>query len=228
MILSGALANSVAVLLGGLAGIFLKKGIPDRFGDLIMNGVGLFTIAVGASFFLKSRNIMVVILSIVFGAIIGEWIDIEKRLEDFGGGLQKRLKESNPDKFIEGFMAATLMYCVGSMAIMGALQSGLSNNHEILYAKSVMDGIIALILSSTFGIGVAFSSIPIFIYEGGITLLASFVAPYIENAVVDEMTGVGGILLIGLALTVLDIKKMKVSNLLPALLLPIAIMLFYK
>ena len=228
MILVGAIANSVAVLFGGLIGFFFKKGIPDRFGNLIMNGLGLFTIALGISFFLKSQNMIIVVLSIVMGSILGEWLDIDKRLEVFGDNLQKRSRQTNADGFSKGFVTASLMFCVGSMAIMGSLQSGLLSNHEILYTKSIIDGISALILSSAFGIGVVFSAIPLFIYQGSIVLLASFISPYINNAVVNEMTAVGGILLIGLSFMILDIKKIKVSNMVPAILVPVVIMLLYK
>ena len=228
MILLGVIVNSVAVLFGGLSGLILKNGIPARFGDLIMNGLGLFTLAVGTSFFLKSENIMIVILSIVIGCILGEWLNIDKRLEDLGNSVKERSNKTSADKFSKGFVTATLMFCVGSMAIMGSLQSGLLNNHEILYTKSIMDGITALILGSAFGVGVAFSVLPLFLYQGSIVLLASFISPYLSNSVINEMTAVGGILLIGLALVVLDIRKIKVANMLPALLVPIIIMMLSK
>lgn len=226
MILSGAIANALGVFAGGIIGMFMKKGLPKRFGDSIMYALGLFTLGLGIMFFMESKEIMVLIFSLVLGTLIGELIDIEKRLENLGDSLQSKFKGTG-GRFSEGFVTASLLFCVGSMAIMGSLQSGLSGNHEVLYAKTVMDAVSSIIFAAAMGFGVALSAVPVLIYQGGLTLAASVVAPYLSDAVVSEMTAVGGVLLIGLALSILDIKKVRVGNMLPGIFLPIIIMMFF-
>jgi len=225
MILLGAAANALGIFAGGIIGIFMKKGLPKRFGDSVMYALGLFTFGLGITFFIKSEEVMVLILSLVLGTLIGELIDIEKRLENLGNSLQSRFKGAK-GRFTEGFVTASLLFCVGSMAIMGSLQSGLTGNHQVLFAKTVMDTVAAIIFAAAMGFGVALSSVPVLLYEGGLTLAASAVAPYLGDAVVNETTAVGGVLLIGLALSVLDIKKVRVGNMLPGIFLPIILMLF--
>ncbi|MDD4833242.1 MAG: DUF554 domain-containing protein [Lutispora sp.] len=224
MILLGAAANAAAVFAGGIIGMFMKKGLPKRFGDSIMHALALFTFGLGVVFFMKSQELMVLIMSLVLGTLIGELIDIEKRLEGLGGSLQSKLKGVGGN-FSEGFVTSSLLFCVGSMAIMGSLQSGLSGNHEVLYAKAAIDVVASLIFASAMGFGVAMSAIPVLIYEGGLSLAASAVAPYLSTAVVDEMTAVGGVLLMGLAFSILEIKKIRVGNMLPGIFLPMIIML---
>lgn len=227
MILLGAAANAAAIVLGGTIGSFMKKGLPKKYGNSIMDAIALFTFGIGMMFFLKSKEIMVVVISLILGTLLGEWIDIEKKLENLGNSIQNLMKSTN-DNFSQGFVTSSLIFCVGSMAIMGAMQSGLAGNHEVLYAKAALDTMSSLIFASAMGIGVIFSSISVLIYEGGLSLVAAAVAPYLNNAVVDEMTAVGGILLMGLSLSLLDIKKIKSGNMLPAIFLPIIIMLFMK
>lgn len=227
MILLGSAVNAAAIIIGGAAGYIFKKGLSERFSSLIMSVLGLFTLAIGMMFFTESKNIMIVLFSIVIGSILGEWANIERRMNDLGDYIQSKLKAKGGN-FSEGFVTGSLLYCVGSMAIMGALQSGLMNDHKVLYTKAVIDGITGVIFASTMGIGVSFSAIPVFIYQGSITLLASFVSPFLGEAVITEMTAVGGILLVGVGLNILEIKKIKVGNMLPAIFLPIILMLFIK
>lgn len=246
MILLGTMVNVILIIIGSLIGMVLKKGLASRFADLIMGSLGLVTLVIGITFAIKSENILVVVVSLVIGALVGEGIDIDKKINQLGDWLKDKVVkkssggeksknhtikmdkddteakeiESN-SKLGEGFVTATLLFCVGSMAIMGALDSGLRGDHTILYTKSIMDGIAALIFASSMGIGVALSAFPILIYEGGIALLARTVQPYMSAAMMTEMNAVGGILLIAIGLSMLDIKKLKVSNLLPALVVPI-------
>lgn len=227
MILLGSIANAVGIIIGGLAGSILKKGLSERFGNLILAGLGLFTFALGVRFSLDAKHLLVVIFSLVIGALIGESIDIEKRMENLGNNIQDKLKGFKGN-FAQGFVTASVLYCVGSMAIMGSLQSGLSNKHDILFAKSVMDMIISVVFASTMGIGVAAAAVPVFIYQGTLTLLASFIAPYVGTAVVTEMTATGGILLMAIGINILEIKKIKVGNLIPAIFIPIILMIFVK
>ena len=225
MILLGTIANAAAIIVCGIAGSFLKKGLPKRYGDLVIAALGFFTIMLGVKFAMQTEHPLVVIFSIVIGAALGEWIDIEKRMDNLGNKVQSKLKGFKGN-FSQGFVTSSLLFCVGSMAIMGSLQSGLANNHETLYTKAVMDGVISVVFASTLGIGVAASAVPVFIYQGAITLLASFLQPYLSTAVVLEMTAVGGILLMGVGSNILEIKKVKVGNLIPAIFLPILIMMF--
>jgi uncharacterized membrane protein YqgA involved in biofilm formation len=225
MILLGSIANAAAIIVCGILGSFLKKGLPKRYGDLVIAALGFFTVMLGVKFAMQTEHPLVVIFSMVLGAALGEWIDIEKRMDSFGNKVQSRLKGFKGN-FSQGFVNASLLFCVGSMAIMGALQSGLANDHQTLYTKAVMDGVIAVIFASTLGIGVAASAFPVFIYQGAITLLAAFLQPYLSAAVVLEMTAVGGILLMGVGSNILEIKKVKVGNLIPAIFIPILIMMF--
>lgn len=227
MVILGALANAIAVLVGGTIGFFAKKGIPKKYGDAIIQALSIFTFGMGIMFFLKSKEIMVLVISLALGTFLGEWIDIEKRLESFGSFIQSKMKNV-AGNFSEGFVTASLIFCVGSMAIMGAMQSGLAGNHEVLFAKSALDVMASLIFASAMGIGVAFASISVLIYEGGLSLAAAAVAPFLSTAVVDEMTAVGGVLLMALSLSILEIKKIRAGNMLPAMFLPIIIMMFMK
>lgn len=225
MILLGSIANAAAIIVCGILGSFLKKGLPKRYGDLVIAALGFFTVMLGVKFAMQTEHPLVVIFSMVLGAALGEWIDIEKRMDSFGNKVQSKLKGFKGN-FSQGFVNASLLFCVGSMAIMGALQSGLANDHQTLYTKAVMDGVISVVFASTLGIGVAASAVPVFIYQGAITLLAAFLQPYLSAAVVLEMTAVGGILLMGVGSNILEIKKVKVGNLIPAIFLPILIMMF--
>ncbi len=221
--LLGTLVNVVLVLIGGFVGLFLKKGISKRFSDLIMNAIALVTMVIGITFATASENMLVVIISLVVGALMGEGINIDKKLNQLGGLIKSKVK-SESGNVGEGFVTATLLFCVGSMAIMGSLDSGLRGDHTVLYTKAIMDGISALIFASSMGIGVLLSAVPILLYQGSITLLSSFIQPYLTQSMMTEMNAVGGILLIGLGISILGIKEIKVSNLLPALVIPVILL----
>ncbi len=225
LILLGSIVNAAAIFIGGAAGSILKRGISARFSSLIVSALGLLTLALGMMFAIESKNIMVVVFSLVIGSVLGEWINIEKKMSALGDYVKDKLK-AGEGNFAEGFVTASLLFCVGSMAIMGSLQSGLMNDHKILYTKAVMDGVTAVVFASTLGIGVALSFMPVLLYQGAVTLLASAIAPYLGNAVVTEMTAAGGILLVGIGISILEIKKIKVANMLPSIFMPIILMLF--
>jgi len=225
--LLGTIANAGAIIIGGIAGSFFRKGISERFSNIIMSVLGLFTLVLGMMFAVDTQNALVVIFSLVIGSVIGEWIDIEKRMNDLGDYVQGKLN-SGEGSFSKGFVTASLLFCVGTMSIMGSLQSGLMNNHNILLTKSILDGTISVVFASTLGIGVVLSSLPVLVYQGSIALLASSVAPYLSEAVITEMTAVGGVLLVGMGINLLETRKLKVGNMLPAIFLPIILMLFMK
>lgn len=216
----GTIVNAIAIIAGSLIGLLVKGGLPERISQTVMQGVGLCVALIGVSGALEGTDyLMKIILFIVAGSLIGAWIDIEKKLENLGDHLEKRFSKSG-SSFSKGFVTASLLYCVGAMAIMGSLESGLNGNHEILFAKSILDGIISIVLASTLGIGVAFSAVTVFIYQGSITLLASGLTSILTDEVVVQMSATGGLLILGLGLSMVLSTKVRVGNMLPAVLLP--------
>lgn len=218
--LLGSIVNAAAIICGGIIGFMLKNGIDERFNVSIMNGLALCILLIGISGALKVNNMLLVIISIVIGSIIGEALDIDKALNEFGNKIERALKNKG-GKISEGFVAATLLYCIGAMAIVGSLKSGLEGNHEILFTKSILDGVSSIILTSSLGIGVILSSVPVFLYQGTITLASFFIKDLLTDAVIGNMTAVGSLLIIGLGLNMLGSTKIKVANLLPGIFIPI-------
>lgn len=221
----GTIVNVIAVIAGSLLGLFLKGKFPERLKEIIMQGLGLATCLIGIQMALESKNILIVIFSLVIGGICGELIDIEKRLNEIGNFLQRRLARED-DLFIQGFVQASLVFCVGAMAIMGSIQDGINNDPTILYNKSILDGFASIAFAATTGIGVLFSTIPVLLYQGGISLLAGVVAKYLTEAMIVEMTATGGLLILAIGLNLLKIGKVKVGNLLPALIFAILLSVF--
>lgn len=217
--MKGTIVNVVAIFLGCSAGFILKSKFPEKIEKIIMQALGLASLLIGMQMAIKADNILLVIFSLVIGGVIGEIIDIEAGLERFGERIKRKFKSNNTsERFVEGFLTASLLYCVGSMAIMGAIKEGLSGNPDILYAKSLLDGVTSIAFTAAMGIGVLFSAIPVFLYQGGITLLARTIKDFLSPEIINEMTAVGGILIWGIGFGLLGIKKIKVGNLLPAIL----------
>ncbi len=230
MILLGTAVNALGVLGGGTLGLgvhhLLRRGIPERFSERIMEGIGLCTVCIAAGGILSGSKTLVTILSMVVGAVIGEWLDLDGKIAALSRRLEERFAKGSGGSFSKGFMTATLLFCVGTMSILGSLDSGLRNDHATLFAKSVMDTISACIFASSLGAGVLFSAVPILLYQGSITLLANVVGPYLTETVIAEMNTVGSLLLLGLSLDLLGIKHLKLMNYLPAMFLPILFCLF--
>lgn len=230
MMLTGTLVNAAGILLGGGAGLLvrrlMRRGVPERFSDIVMKGIGLCTIYIAATGLLDGSKSLVMILSVVIGAVLGEWLDLDGKIRALSEKLEKKFSRQGDSSFAQGFMAATLLFCVGTMAIKGSLDGGLRGDHATLYAKSVMDTISACIFSSTLGFGVLFSIVPVVLYQGAITLLASVAGPYLGDAVIAEMNTVGSLLLLGLSLDLLGIAHLKLMNYIPAMFLPILLCLF--
>ena len=225
MILQGTAVNAAAILVGSFLGLRGGHLLSRRVRETIMAGLGLAVLLIGGQLALKSREPMIVIGSLIGGGVLGELLGIENRLEAFGNWLGNRFKGNG--KVAEGFVTASLLYCVGAMAIMGALQDGLGSRPDILYAKSALDGIASVALASTLGIGVLFSALPLFLYQGTITLCASFAQGLLTPGVVQEMNAVGGLLIVAISLDLLGIRRLPVGNLLPAVFLaPPLVMLF--
>ncbi len=223
----GAVVNSVVVIITSILGIFVGKMIPESLSQKVMQGIGLVILTLGISGAIQGKNTIVLILSMITGIAIGEGIDIDKRINHAVEKLNNRFNKSESDNGIaQGFLAATMLFCIGSLAIIGSLESGINNDHSLLYTKSVIDGIAAFLLSSTFGVGVAFSTVPLFIYQGSMTLFAQYLAPLLSTAVVLEMSTVGSVLLIGMGLNLLEITDIKLMNFVPAIFLPILFLQF--
>lgn len=216
----GTIVNAAAIVAGSLTGMLLRGGIPEKVNDTIMKGIGLCVLLIGISSALKVDNTIVIIFSMVIGGIAGELIDIDKKLNNLGDRVEARLKGKG-GKVSEGFVTATLVYCIGAMAIVGSLESGITGNHQTLFAKSVLDGISSIVFASSFGIGVALSSISVFIYQGIITLAASALQGVLVESVINNMTAAGGLMIFAIGLNMLGITKIKVANLLPGIIIPV-------
>lgn len=221
MILLGTIVNAAAILIGGLAGLLVKGGLPERFAQTVMQGVALCVLLIGVSGALEGMpHLMAVILYMVLGALIGEGLKIEEGLERFGKRVEEKFSKGD-SQFTKGFVTSSLLFCVGAMAIMGSFESGLKGSHDILYSKSILDGIAALIFASTLGVGVLFSAASVLIYQGAITLLSGALSSVLTDLVIVQMSAVGGLLIMALGLNMLLSSKLKVGNLLPAIFLPI-------
>ncbi len=224
----GTIVNAVAIILGAILGNFLKGGFPERFKATLMQGISLAVILIGLSMALKTQNVMLVTLSIVIGGVIGELLCIEDWLSNLGLKLERRFGGDNGN-FAKAFVSTSLIYCVGAMAIMGSLESGLTGNHTTLFVKSVLDGVSSIVFASSMGIGVAFSALPVFLYQGSITLAASFVKPFLTDAIIREMTATGGLLIFGIGVNMLTGGKVqiKVGNLLPAIFVAVLMVFLF-
>ncbi len=212
----GTIVNVITVIVGGSIGLILNKKLPDRFIKIFFQVVGLFTLFLGFSMAMETTHVLHMIIALILGAIIGEALKLEQRMEHLGDRLKSRLKFKN-EKFTEGLLTAFLLYCMGSLTILGAIEEGMGGSPRLLMIKSMMDGVSSIALASGLGIGVVFSAIPLLIYQGGLTLLAMGFGEFFPVIYVTELSAVGGVLLIGLGISILEIKKIKVMNMLPAL-----------
>jgi uncharacterized membrane protein YqgA involved in biofilm formation len=215
-LLTGTLINAAAIIVGASIGFLLKKGIPERFKITVIQGLSLAVIVIGLQMALKTNNILIMIFSLVLGGLTGELLNIEGRLEAFGSKIETLLGNQG-GSFTKAFVTPSLVYCVGAMAIVGSIQEGISGDPGILLLKSVLDGVSAIIFASTLGLGVAFSALPVLIYQGSISLLAQYLQDVLTPSVITEMTTTGGVLIMAIGLRILEIKDIKVGNLLPAI-----------
>lgn len=236
MIGLGTIVNFFAVIVGSMVGIFLRHGIPERFKTTIMQAVSLSVVFIGISgvlqgmFKVNSGNkldrqyITLMIFSLIIGGVIGEFLKIEDFLDNLGekikNSMGKRLNSEN-SRFTEGFVTASLVFCVGAMAIVGSLEDGLNRNYSILFAKSILDGVSSIIFSATMGIGVMFSALVVLLYQGSITLLAGLLKPFLTDVTISQTSMVGSVLIFAIGLNMLGITKIKVGNLLPAIFVPL-------
>jgi len=220
----GTWLNIATVLVGGALGLLLGARLPERIRQTIIAGLGLFTLGYGISLFLKTDNALIVLGSILMGGLLGEWWRIEDGLQRLGAWLEQRFQRSQDEtasnRFIRGFLTASLVFCVGPMTILGSVEDGLTGNYSTLAVKAILDGFGALAFASTLGVGVLFSVVIILFYQGGLTLLAHQVQAVVSPAMMTEMSAVGGIILIGIAISsLLEIKPIRTANFLPALII---------
>lgn len=220
MVLTGTIVNAAAIVAGGLVGVLLK-GFPEAMGKTIMQGIGLAVTLLGLTMGFKTDQFLILTFSLVLGGVIGEWVNLENLLVRLGDRLEKRFSSKGKGSLTTAFVTATLIYSVGSMAILGALDSGLRNDHQILFTKSLLDGTTSIILASTLGIGVIFSAVPVFLYQGLIAVLAQALLSVIDQdllqKMIQEITATGGLLIVGIGLNLLEITQIRVANLLPSI-----------
>lgn len=213
----GTIVNTITVVLGGSIGVVFKHHISQRFSKIFFQAIGLFTLVLGIKMALGGHDFLLIILSLILGALTGELLKLEKHIDTFGNWCKRKLNGNN-ERFSEGLITAFLLFCAGPMTILGAINDGLGRGSELLLTKALMDGVSSIVLATTFGVSVAISALPLCLFQGGLTLLAVFFGTSISMTIINELSAVGGILLIGIGLSVLDIKKIKVTNMLPALI----------
>jgi uncharacterized membrane protein YqgA involved in biofilm formation len=222
----GTIINVIAILIGGTIGLLFRKRFPERISETALEVMGLFTLLIGIKMALQGKDAILILISLALGAMIGEWINIEKKLDNFGAWIERRLKveAGSPAK---GFIYASLVFCVGSMAIVGSITDGVQGDYSILFTKAMMDGIISIPFAAGMGFGVLGSAIPVLVYQGSLTLLAKLLQPLFNPVVIRELTAVGGVIVMGIGINILGLKKIRVGNFLPALVL-IVIILYIK
>lgn len=217
----GTLVNTGSIILGSSIGLLIKGGLPERYRHSVMQALGLFVIVVGIMGAIETADATLVLICLVIGTVIGEAIDIDKRLDNFGNKLKNKLaKDDNNSNFAQGFITGSLVFCVGAMAIVGALNAEIQGDNSVLYTKAVLDGISAILFTSVYGISVMLAGITVLIYQGVLTLLGGVIAPFLSTAAITEMSAVGGVLILGLGISIMEIKNVKVANMLPAVFLP--------
>lgn len=228
----GTIVNALAIIGGCLVGLVVKERLTEKISITVMNGLALCILYIGISGALKGKDTLQMIICIAIGALVGEIIDIDKRLNNLGDMIENKINSNKSNKvegkvsISEGFVTASLLFCVGAMAVVGSLESGLQGIHTTLFAKSILDGVSSIIFTSSLGIGVILSSIAVLIYQGSITLLAGGLSTVLTDTVISNMSAVGSLLIVGLAFNMLGISKIKVANLLPAIFIPIIFGLF--
>jgi uncharacterized membrane protein YqgA involved in biofilm formation len=215
----GPVVNAAAIVVCALAGRFLVRSIPERFEEIVKKAIGLSIIYVGLKGAMDNRRVLLLIMSMVVGAVIGELVNIDGLMNRFGGWTERKLRMSG-GTFARGFVSAAILFCTGSMAIVGSMQSGLQGNHETLYAKSILDGSISLVFGASMGIGVAFAAVPVLVYQAGIALAAMTVKDLLSPEIIREMSAVGNLLVAAIGFNFLGVKEIRVANLIPAVFIP--------
>ena len=222
----GTVFNSLAVLIGSVTGLLVGKFIPEKMQQTVFNCLGLFTIYVGLNMALNMKHSIAVLLSLVLGTITGELLGLDSKLTNLGDAIKSKLHTTNAT-FTEGFVTASLLFCVGAMAIIGSFEDGLRHNQEILITKGIMDGISSILFAGSLGLGVAFSVVPMFIYQGALTLIAVYAEPFITQEMYANISGLGGLMIMGIGLNLLKITRLRLCDMLPGLLYVVFITLLF-
>ena len=230
--MTGTIINVAAVILGSLVGLLVGNRIPEKTRQTLISVMGLYTLAYGVFIFTKTQNMLIPLLSLVMGTIIGELLKIEEGLNSVGERIQRKLAIWNPNltgepqKFVTGFVSASLLFCIGPMAVLGSIQDGISGDFQMLAIKSLLDGIGSIAFASTLGVSVMFSALVILVYQGGISLLSRWIGQGFGDAAVAEMTATGGVILVGIGISnLLQIKKIRTGSFLPAIFIAVLIVL---
>jgi hypothetical protein len=213
----GTITNTATVIAGSLLGLLIHSRMPRKISGIVFHAIGLFTLVLGFTMAFKSDRYLIMIFSLVLGAIVGELLDIDAVLNSLSDRLKKRLKISHAG-FTEGLITAFFLFCMGSMTILGAFEEGLGGEPTLLMTKAVLDGFSSIALAASLGVGVLFSALPLFLFQGGLTLFASWLHELFTPEMIAALSAVGGVLLVGLGLSILEIKKIKIANLLPSLI----------
>lgn len=228
MILLGSLVNGIAIIIGSLLGAILRN-ISEKMKDTVTKGIGLGVLVLGVQMAFKTSSFIIILISLCLGAMLGELLGLEDKMNQFGLFLEKRYAKPNSN-FAEGFITASLIFLIGSMGIIGAIESGVAHNHQTLFTKAVMDGFMSIMLTATLGVGVLFSAVPVFLYQGLIAIFASLMMRYVPKELLDllmsEISAIGGLMILGIGLNIMNITKIRVSNYLPGILILIAIITY--
>lgn len=225
--MTGTIINSLAIIGAGLIGLMLRKGIPADMSRTMQDSLGLLVMIIGIQYAFKAESLAMVGVSLALGAIIGEYRKWEDRLNRLGEALQARFGNGEDNQFVKGFVSASLLFCIGAMAVIGALEDGLTGNYQILLVKSILDGIFSLIFAASMGVGVLFSALPVFIYQGSISLASTIIKPILTDPMLNNITALGGVLIAGLGLNLIGVTRIRVANLLPGIfILPILMLLY--
>lgn len=220
----GTLVNTLAVIAGSSVGLLLQSRFPPKIRAISFQGIGLCTLLIGMQMALKVENILLLIFSILIGGGIGEWLKLHDRFILLGDLIKARIKVGN-ERFTEGLITAFLLFCVGSLTIVGALEEGLNNDPSLIYTKSMLDGFSSMVLASAYGIGVLFAAVPLLLFQSSITLSAEWLQPYLSELVIAQMSATGGVIILGLGINLLEIKSLRITNMLPALLIVVLLTL---
>ena len=222
----GSLVNALAIILGSVIGMLLHNRFPERVRAIVFQGLGLCVLLIGIQMALKVENILILIFSVLLGGILGELLNLEGLFEILAGKLKAVVRSKNA-AFTDGLITSSLIFCIGAMAIIGSFDEGIRGDATVLYTKSILDGFASVALASTYGAGVLFSFLPVLLYQGGLTLFAGVFQQYFSPLLIAQLTATGGVLILGIGFTLLDIKRVRLSNLLPALLVVVVLTLVF-
>lgn len=226
MIITGTIINTAAVVVGSTIGLVFRSHIQQRFIEAIFNGMGIFTLALGTGMALKMAQPLIVIFSLILGVLSGEYFKLDSRLEKFTARFKKESSTST-NQFSQGLIFSFILFCVGSMTLLGTLEEGLGNTPTLLYTKSLMDGFSSIAIAAAFGNGVLFTAIPLFIFQASLTLMASTLKNALSDALITDLTAVGGLIILALGLSILNLKQLKVVNMLPSLVIVLVLYKLY-